>query len=493
MRRKFKNALAIFLASFTSTFVLFFVNYQKYSSSLYKIQTVDFNILAHTLPTKLSYTLIKDNLNELQRTLNSNYGFFGLVVTDCKKIESDCSGQKIIYSTQSKYRKFKLSDLTNNSYDYLRNPVPLVTEGYYKSHLGRDRDITGITNQGKIIGRVYYVRRKRPDFITSLISWIQKPLSYENLNIQYTSIFLLCVLFFVLIGLIIEWIIERKENQRLKVENQLLKIQTFNNAFEQIIEQEFSSEIANRLQQLDHIIKNIFVRIDSDIQNIVHDIYKAPLLFNVNSTSQVIENLGCNNPEIQNHQALISYLKEADETLKTIDWVVKDLRGTTQISNKPTLIKEEIDYFSQHLPPTIKSWTVNFYYDSSPLWINCNPWHLRSIVKNALYNSSAALKKHRRKLKDKSFKGYINVRCKSNQNMAIIEIEDNGSGIPEDILPNLYESSERLNKGDGEFVGNGSMIVFAYLSLHGGKVEKQNLETGTKISFKFPLISEPKN
>ena len=80
MRRKIKNFLAIFIASFASTFVLSFVNYQRYSSSLYKIQTVDFNILAYTLPSKLSYTLIKGDLNELQRTLNSNYGFFAWLV-----------------------------------------------------------------------------------------------------------------------------------------------------------------------------------------------------------------------------------------------------------------------------------------------------------------------------------------------------------------------------------------------------------------------------
>ncbi len=506
---KLGRVVLIFLASIGATFSLDYANYQRYNSSIFAVQTVDFNILTHTLPTKLSYALIKGDLDELQKTLNSNYGLFGLVITDCKKTKSDCLGQKILFYTNSKYREFKLSDLANSSYDYLRDPIPLITEGSYQGSFARDRNITGKTNPGKIIGRVYYIRGKRPDFITSQVNWVKNPLYPRGVNILYTLTFALFLTLGILIFCIIEWMIlyyqnqnqidlqkyekELKDNKirQLEVENQLLKLMTFNNAFEQVIENEFSSEIANRLQQLDSIIKNILVRIDSDTKNIVHDIYKAPLLINVNSTSQIIEELNHDLPESPVEQILINYLKEADDTLKTLDWVVKDLRGTTRIESEATLVQKEIEYLSKHLPPTLQNWIIDFSYDSSPLWINCNPWHLRSIVKNALYNSSAALKKYRRKLKDNSFKGHISVCCKSNQNMAIIEIKDNDPGIPLDIIPTLYESSERLNKSGGELSGNGSMIVFAYLSLHGGKVEKENLEKGAMISFKFPLISEP--
>jgi len=508
---KLGRVVLIFLASVGATFSLNYANYKRYNSSIFTTQTVDFNILAHTLPTKLSYALIKGDLEELQKTLNSNYGLFGLVITDCTKTQSDCFGQKILFSTNSKYRNFKLNDLTNSPHDYLRDPIPLIAEGSYQAPFYRHRDITGKTNQGKILGRVYYIRGERPDFITSQVKWVQKPLYPRGVNILYTLTLAFFLTLGILIFCIIEWMIlyyknqkqidlqkyekELKDNEikQLEVENKLLKLMTFNNAFEQVIDQEFTSEIANRLQQLDSIIKNILVRIDSDIKNIVHDIYKAPLLINVNSTSKIIEEFNHDLLESPVDQVLINYLKEADDTLKTLDWVVKDLRGTTRIESEPTLVQKEIEYLSKHLPPTLQNWIIDFSYDSSPLWINCNPWHLRSIVKNALYNSSAALKKYRRKLKDNSFKGHISVCCKSNQNMAIIEIKDNGPGIPPDILPTLYESSQRLNKTGGELSGNGSMIVFAYLSLHGGKVEKQNLEKGAKISFQFPLISEPSN
>jgi len=159
----------IFLASIGATFSLNYANYQRYNSSIFSTQTVDFNILAHTLPTKLSYALIKGDLEELQKTLDSNYGLFGLVITNCTTTKFDCLGQKILFSTNSKYKNFKLSVLTNSPYDYLRNPIPLTAEGSYQGPFYRDRNITGRTNQGKIIGRVYYIRRERPGFITSQV------------------------------------------------------------------------------------------------------------------------------------------------------------------------------------------------------------------------------------------------------------------------------------------------------------------------------------
>jgi hypothetical protein len=55
------------------------MDYQYYwNGTIYRTQTVDFNILSHTLPTKLSYALQKKDIDELQQTLNSNYGFFWL-------------------------------------------------------------------------------------------------------------------------------------------------------------------------------------------------------------------------------------------------------------------------------------------------------------------------------------------------------------------------------------------------------------------------------
>lgn len=49
------------------------IDYKNYwDGTIYRTQTVDFNMLSHTLPTKLSYALQQKDTAEVQRTLNSN-------------------------------------------------------------------------------------------------------------------------------------------------------------------------------------------------------------------------------------------------------------------------------------------------------------------------------------------------------------------------------------------------------------------------------------
>ena len=161
-----------------------FVNAEHHKSywngTIQRVQTVDFNILTHTLPTKLSSALVQGNGEELQRTLNSNYGYFGLVVTSCKELLPECSNEKITFATNSDFGWRQHIDEKgigylreiNAPYDILRNPPPLLTESEFDSSRDLDRNATGATNTGDIIGRVYYVRGFPPSFRESYSSWL---------------------------------------------------------------------------------------------------------------------------------------------------------------------------------------------------------------------------------------------------------------------------------------------------------------------------------
>lgn len=497
--KQIKRISLISLAVIGGTLLQNYANYDRYYKSIFVIQTVDFNILSHILSTKLSALLINNDKQEIDKVINSNYGLFGMVITDCKTSEKNCPEQKVLFNTQSKYHDYASTDFDNAHYDLLRNPPPLKVEQFYPKLSSKQTELTGQQNSGQIIGRVYYVRREFPTFWDAQWYWLKDPFSFSNVNPLYNLTFTLMAIG----GIAVYLLIEKKDLQNqqkeqkyqlklLKTENELLKIRTFNNAFEQIIEQDFSSVIANKLQELDSLLKNILLRINSDANNIIHDIYKAPLLFNSDSVLKYIEEIENNKEQFNISDDLIDLLKNLNNTIKTLTWVVEELRGITRIQSEPTLIQEQIKYFQQNLPPSIQDWQIEFIYSDTDLWIDCNPWHLRSIIKNALYNSSSAMKKYRRKLKKEkiNFSGKITVECKQENNLAIVQIEDNGSGIPEDIITRLYETPERLNQTAGNLRGNGSIIVSAYLSLHKGKVEKQNLDQGARVSFIFPLIKQ---
>ena len=167
------SSVALGLATVASWY-----NYRSYwHGTIRRVQTVDFNILSHVLPTKLSYALINRDLEELQRTLDSNYGYFGMVVTDCIKQEPECSNQQIVYSTNSKFswkQQLDSKALSELPYNILKNPPPLQTEARFNSARNETWEATGNTNKGQIIGRVYYVRGIPPTFSADLADWIKK-------------------------------------------------------------------------------------------------------------------------------------------------------------------------------------------------------------------------------------------------------------------------------------------------------------------------------
>lgn len=219
MRQAFNSLgrlIVISTVSFCVTTVPNFLNHNKYwSGTIFSVQTVDFNILSHTMPTKLSALLIKGEKQEIQRTINSNYGLFGVVVTDCKTSSQKCPSQKFLYTSgvNRSWQKIETNSLVNHPYDVLRNPPPIYAEGRFVSTRDRQRQPTAQTNSGTVIGRVYYVRNKPPTFIQDYTRWIKSPLSFSGANAIYT----LTVLLFMLGGfstwMILEWVLYQKRTQ----------------------------------------------------------------------------------------------------------------------------------------------------------------------------------------------------------------------------------------------------------------------------------------
>lgn len=216
-------------------------NWENYNSywhgTIFRVQTVDFNMLSHTLPGKISYTLLQGNIGELQRTLDSNYGLFGLIVTDCKTAAKDCLSEQILYQSKSFHKwtkKISLATLSNHPYDLLQSPPPLQVERQYAKPRDSKPIPTGRVNSGEIIGRVYYVRGVPPTFIEDYNDWIKEPFKVTGSRTLYTSTVASFFAGGLIAWIIIEWILYAKRNEQrlaqqqreqLKREIQQIKLQ----------------------------------------------------------------------------------------------------------------------------------------------------------------------------------------------------------------------------------------------------------------------------
>jgi signal transduction histidine kinase len=115
--------------------------------------------------------------------------------------------------------------------------------------------------------------------------------------------------------------------------------------------------------------------------------------------------------------------------------------------------------------------------------VYADPLHLRSIFANILDNSA--------KYKDKE---NINatICCKTSEDAVFIIFEDNGPGVPEDVLPKLFDvfyraDPSRRNPQQGS--GLGLPIVQKALERMGGSVEAENIKSGgLRMTIKIPKM-----
>lgn len=197
-------------------------HYNYWNRTIFAVQTIDFKILANTLPTKLSALIIQKNAEEIQKTLQSNTGRFGIVVTDCKNADKDCSSQTVLYKTQSNSswsRNFSIEVLKDAPFDILRDPPPLKTQIDFPELLSKGYQPTGQTNIGKIIGRVYYIRGIPPSYWVSWQTWFKDPsigvgsIYTPSITTFFASWFLLILLLEISINKIEA---KKQQNQQLK-------------------------------------------------------------------------------------------------------------------------------------------------------------------------------------------------------------------------------------------------------------------------------------
>jgi hypothetical protein len=142
------------------------IHYQSYwLGTIAKVQTTDFNLLHHTLPPTLSAMIQEGRDDLIQKTLDSSYGLFGLVVTDP-------SGENVLYKTNKIYHRQSWQKnataeglaKSNEPYDLITDPPQLEPLFAHDSPRVEKARATGAKVRGKVLGRIYYMRSPPPPF-----------------------------------------------------------------------------------------------------------------------------------------------------------------------------------------------------------------------------------------------------------------------------------------------------------------------------------------
>ena len=90
--------------------------------------------------------------------------------------------------------------------------------------------------------------------------------------------------------------------------------------------------------------------------------------------------------------------------------------------------------------------------------------------------------------------GYVGVKVFATNGRAMLEVNDNGVGIPAGALPHIFERFYRADKARSRQMGGaglGLSIVKAIITAHGGQVRVESVEgKGSRFFVELPVAGE---
>ncbi len=138
------------------------------------------------------------------------------------------------------------------------------------------------------------------------------------------------------------------------------------------------------------------------------------------------------------------------------------------------------------LGPGGAGWINTFSFLGTNQGIWGNPVRLKQAVVNLLDNA----------IKYTPEKGTVQLRVFAANGHAMLEVEDNGIGIPPDALPHVFDRFFRVDKArsaESESAGLGLSIVKSICTAHGADVEAQsNVGRGSCFRVRLPLFKDRK-
>jgi signal transduction histidine kinase len=126
----------------------------------------------------------------------------------------------------------------------------------------------------------------------------------------------------------------------------------------------------------------------------------------------------------------------------------------------------------------VKRHTVHEDYGDIPS-ITCSPSQINQVLLNLINNAAQAIESERGTIK-------LTTRREDEAHVAV-EIEDNGKGIPPDVLPRIFEPSFGA-RNPGKAAGRGLSISHRIVQQHGGSITVDSaVGIGTKFRVVLPL------
>lgn len=169
-------ALLVFFATFLFSLKS---SYQSYWQAISRVQTVDFNMVAHAFPALVREHIVANDKKSLTQLLESNFSAFTMAVDIC--VDLQCSAFREWASNQGRTRG-ELVDIP-----IFRSETVPVTVSFKHSYSEKPL-VTAVDGQ-ELLGRLRLYRGEPPALYDEFWLFAQKALSGEAYASRYISYF----------------------------------------------------------------------------------------------------------------------------------------------------------------------------------------------------------------------------------------------------------------------------------------------------------------
>jgi PAS domain S-box-containing protein len=186
---------------------------------------------------------------------------------------------------------------------------------------------------------------------------------------------------------------------------------------------------------------------------------------------------------------LTKALEVIDRQVQQMVRLLEDLLDVSRISHgKLELRAERVNLASviqsalETSRPLLGNHDVETDLPAEPVWLQADPVRLAQIFSNLLNNAAKFTRE----------RGRIRLAVERTAKEVAISVQDNGRGIPEEMLPvifDIFAQGERAGHSQGGGLGIGLSLVKGLVELHGGtvSVRSDGPDAGSEFVVRLPL------
>jgi len=278
------------------------------------------------------------------------------------------------------------------------------------------------------------------------------------------------------------------QSQKLEIERQRTKAEAALDDLKatqaQLVQSEKMASLGELTAGIAHEIQNPlnFVNNFSEVNNELVDELESELATgNMQSAIEIANNIKNNGQKINQHG------KRADAIVKGMLQHSRTSSGQKELIDINALADEYLRLAYHGLRAKDKTFNARFETDLDPSVgkINIVPQEIGRVILNLINNAFYAVNEKGR-LRSESYESLVKVATKRLNDKIEIRIEDNGNGIPKNIVDKIFQPFF-TTKPTGEGTGLGLSLAYDIVRAHGGEIKVETKEgTGSKFIIHLP-------